>query len=321
MEQISEEEPPGKSPFLSARAIGKVLHLDSLFFKFEGMNVTGTQKDRISKMHVMNAISNGYDTISVATCGNYGASISYFARNAGINSVVLMPRDYSHSRGSEILSYGAKIMGMPGKYEDSVQFLHDNADANAWYDASPGARNSLLDLAGYTAISEEIVSQLGHAPEYVAVPVGNGTTLAGIHLGFRRMYTKGLIDRMPRLIASSTADGNPIVTSWKRRRKYVMTLDPLNLTESPVNEPLISYRSFDGQIALDSIYESRGFAVSVTDAEMVRFSRMIERYENLSVLPASSSAMVAAARILERRGKNSECVVVLTGRGGIWTTQ
>lgn len=321
MEEISEEEPPGRTPFFSARKIGSVLHLDGIFFKFEGMNITGTQKDRISRMHVRRAADLGYNTVSVATCGNYGASLSYYARTSGLRSVVMVPRDYTNARNDEILSYGAEILNVQGKYEDAVETLHDSASDNAWYDASPGSEHSSVDLEGYGAIAREIVNQLGHAPEYLAVPVGNGTTLAGIYRGFRKMHSSGITDRIPRVIAASTSNGNPVVTSWKRRKKKIMTLDPESLSESAVNEPLISYRAYDGQLALDAIYESRGFAVPVTDDEMLHCSGMIERYERLSVLPASCSAMVAASKVLRKSEPKAECVVVLTGRGRLWTTQ
>ncbi len=322
MEQISlEEEPPGRTPLLCAVGINAALGLKKVFFKFEGSNVTGTQKDRISRIHVRNAVRSGYGTVSVATCGNYGASIAHSASREGIRSVVMIPQGYSNSRNGEIANYGGEIVSLPGKYEDSVQFMHDNAEGFSWYDASPGSVNSHLELSGYAEISAEIVMQLGHAPEFIAVPVGNGTTLAGIHMGFKKLHSMGRIDRIPRLIASSTSNGNPIVTSWMKGSGRIRTLKPESIFETPVNESLVAYRSFDGQLALDSIRESRGFAIPVSDQEMLRFAGLMERYEKLSVLPASSSALAAASRVLGQIGPGSECVVVITGRGQNWTTR
>lgn len=315
MEQTSqEEEPPDKTPFFGGERISEILDLKNIFFKFEGANITGTQKDRISRLHVRNAMGHGYDTVSVATCGNYGASISYYARRSGLRSVVMIPQEYSHARNEDIRLFGGEIVGMSGKYEDSVDFMHDNADSFSWYDASPGSRYSNLEIAGYSEISEEIVSQLGHAPEFLAVPVGNGTTLSGIHAGFRELYSRGVTDRLPRLIASSTSGGNPIVSSWRKGVRKITDLKRKSLVETPVNESLVAYRSFDGQLALDAINESGGFAIPVSDMEMLRYSALMEQYENLSVLPASSSALAAAVRVLDRIGRDSECVVVLTGR-------
>ena len=320
-EFCEEEEPPGSTPFLRAVNLERNLRLKKFFIKFEGANATGSQKDRISKLHVLRAKKLGYRTISLATCGNYGASISYYARLYDLDSVVAMPQDYSHERSLEIIQNGASVIELPGKYEDTVSAMRDMASDNAWYDSSPGSSNSDLDIMGYEKIAYEIVSQLGHSPKYLAVPVGNGTTLSGIFNGFVKMYNHGSIDSLPALIASSTANGNPIVHSWKKHNKKIVDLNPSVLRESSINEPLISYKAFDGQMALNAIYKSRGYAEYVSDEEMVMYSRTIEQTENVHALPASASTLAAAVRIMSRKNDESECVLVITGRNKLWTTQ
>jgi len=322
MEEISEEEkPPGNTPFFRAHNLEKRLMMNGLFIKFEGASLTGTQKDRISTLHVLRAKSMGFDTISLATCGNYGASISYFAGRYGLKSVIAIPEFYSGERVEEMRYNGSTIMEMPYKYEELVDYMRDSSSDNGWYDSSPGSINADLDILGYENIAYEITEQLGHSPEFISVPVGNGTTLAGIFSGFEKLYNRGEINRLPRLIASSTSNGNPIVASWKKRRRKVVDLEPSQITETSVSEPLVSFRSYDGQKALDSIYRSNGVATYVSDWEMVDYSRIIERTENLSVLPASASAMAAADKVMKKLGYRGEVVVVLTGRNKSWITQ
>lgn len=322
MEEISEEEkPPGNTPFFRAHNLEKRFKMNGLFIKFEGASLTGTQKDRISMLHALRAREGGYDTISLATCGNYGASISYFANRYGLKSVIAIPEFYSGERVEEMRSNGSSILEMPYKYEELVDYMRDRSSDENWYDSSPGSKNSELDIMGYENIAYEIASQLGHSPEFLSVPVGNGTTLAGIFSGFEKLYHSGEISRVPRLIASSTSNGNPIVASWKKKRRKVVDLDPAEITETSVSEPLVSFRSYDGQKALDSIYRSNGIATYVSDSEMVNYSRMIERAEKLSVLPASASAMAAADKVMRKLGYRGEVVVVLTGRNRTWITQ
>lgn len=316
-EAVSEEEPPGGTPLFRADRLGKNLRLNNLFVKFEGANATGTQKDRISRLHVLNAINNGYDTVAVATCGNYGASLSHFASMYGVKSVVAVPSDYAGSRITEIGMNGAGIIRYNGRYEESVEYLSDISRDNSWYDANPGSMNSALDSRGYSSIAYEIVEQLGHAPEYVSVPVGNGTTLYGIFMGFRELRNRGITEAIPRMIAAGSASGSPVVHAWKAGDKRVPVLEPASIMESTVNEPLIAYRSLDGQHALDAIYESGGYAAYVTDSEMVRYSAAAERLESLSVLPASASAIAAVHRNLAGCCRESEIVIVLTGRNHI----
>ncbi len=135
------------------------------------------------------------------------------------------------------------------------------------------------------------------------------------------MYNHGSIDSLPMLIASSTANGNPIIHSWKKHKKSIVDLNPSVLKESSINEPLISYKAFDGQRALNAIYKSRGYAEYVSDEEMVMYSRTIEQAENVHALPASASTLAAAVRIMSRKSYESECVLVITGRNKLWTTQ
>ncbi len=322
MEIVSEEEePPDTTPFFRAKNIEKSLKLKKLYIKFEGASVTGTQKDRISRLHARRARSLGYDTLSLASCGNYGASVSHYASTYGLNSVVAVPNSYSGERNSEILGYGGKLLLEDGKYESLVERMRDMGNDNCWYDCNPGSTNSFIDILGYESIAFEIISQLGHAPNFVAVPVGNGTTMSGIYSGFKKAFRLGMADRIPRLIASSTNGGNAIVHSWKVKSKRIIDLEPNILKETTANEPLVSYHSIDGQKALNAIYESRGFAEYVTDEEMLRTSSFIERLEKIQALPASSSALSVAVRIMRRFVDYPECVVVLTGRGKTWTTQ
>lgn len=321
MEEMDEDEPPGKTPFFRATNLERALHLKKLYVKFEGAGITGTQKDRISRLHVLKAKEKGYNTVSLATCGNYGASISYFAGVYGMKSVVAVPANYAGERNNEIKVNGARILEVDGKYEDLVEYMRDMSSDENWYDSSPGSRNSGLDMDGYESIAYEIVAQLGHAPSYVSVPLGNGTTLAGIYSGFEKMRKGGTIRKVPAFIGSSTPNGNPIVASWKKKRRTLMELDPSSIRETKASEPLVAYRSYDGQKALNALYRSNGLATYVTDEEMYRYSRLIEQSEMLSVLPASAASLAAVDRVINRKLENRDIVVVLTGRAKTWTTQ
>ncbi len=316
MEEASaEEEPPGGTPLFRVRNLERNLSLAKFFVKFEGVNPTGTQKDRISSMHVRRAKAAGYDTISLGTCGNYGASVAYYSRHQGLKTVVGVPSSYSGERNEEMQSYGARIIGIDSDYEGSLGIMGDLSRDNNWYDCNPGSVNSHVDLEGYESIAEEIISQMGHAPEILSVPVGNGTTLAGIYHGFRNAYNSGRIDSIPRIIGASTTGGNPVVESWKRKYRNLRNLRPDQIRETTNNEPLIAYRSTDGQEALSAIYRTSGFAEYVSDDEMIYYSRLIEQTEGISALPASASALAAAVSVLRKIGSGRECVIVITGRG------
>lgn len=321
MEEVEEDKPPGRTPFLRIAKLERVLKLKRIFVKFEGAGPTGTQKDRIARLHVLNANNEGYDTISLATCGNYGASLSYFARVYGMKSIIGIPESYTGDRNEEIVSNGSRILQLPGRYEDVVENMRTLSREENWYDCSPGSLNSKIDMEGYEQIAYEIVGDLDRSPSYVSVPMGNGTTISGIFSGFLKMYNRGIIDTLPKFVGSSTPYGNAIVASWKMNSKKILELDPNSIVETPTSEPLVNYRSYDGQRALDSIYMTDGFASYVSDSEMIAYSTLLERYEGLSILPASASSLAAVDKGIKRANKNEDVVVVLTGRGNLWTTQ
>ncbi|MCL4350839.1 MAG: pyridoxal-phosphate dependent enzyme [Candidatus Thermoplasmatota archaeon] len=312
---LDEEKPPGMTPLFRAVNTEFALKLKNVFFKYEGVGPTGTQKDRISRLHVTLAKSRGYDTISVATCGNYGASVSYYASMSRMKSVVAIPSFYAGTRNAEIYENGSDIIVKNMKYEDLVDYMKGKSEAENWYNCSPSSDNSWVDIVGYRQIAYEIVQQLGHAPGYVAIPAGNGTTLAGVYSGFRKLYLAGETDSMPRFIGSSTSLGNPIVFSWKHGYRQIQILDSARIIETGINEPLVSFKAFDGQRALNAIYQSKGAAIAVDDQEMSKYARIIENTQGIKVLPASASALAAAHKYLRNRIYGKELVVVLTGRG------
>ena len=120
---LDEDKPPGMTPLFRAVNTECALKLKNVFFKYEGAGPTGTQKDRISRLHINLAKSLGYDTVSVATCGNYGASVSYFAYLNRMKSVVAIPSFYAGSRNSEIYENGSDIIVKNMKYEDLVEYI------------------------------------------------------------------------------------------------------------------------------------------------------------------------------------------------------
>lgn len=234
--------------------------------------------------------------------------------------MIAVPEYYSGDRVPEIRALGGHVLELPVRYEDTVEYIRERADEENWYDSNPGGKNSELDFYGYSVIASEIVDQLGRSPEFLAVPMGNGTTVTGIYRGFRQLHQAGLIDSVPKVIGASTDSGNPIVKAWKKKDYRVVDLEPNSIVETHLNEPLVSYVSYDGQAALDSIYESRGYAFEISDMEMLRYSNLLMSAENISALPASCSAIVAANRVASILNRKIDCVVVLTGRGATWKT-
>ncbi len=305
----------GDTNLTRARNIEREFGLRQIFLKFEGTTPTGTQKDRIAFAQVMDALRRGYDTVTIATCGNYGAAISLAASIAGINCDIYIPEAYHTSRIKEIEDNGASIIRVPGDYENAVKVSQDAADKKEYYDANAGGDNTMIQFRAYGEISYEIYDELRDAPAVVALPVSNGTTLAGVYKGFLSLYKRGKTSKIPRIVAGSSFGKNPIIQAFLKNLTACEDLAPDKIHETAINEPLINWRSIDGDYALEAIRETGGWGAYATDKNMLFFSKILREKEGLSVLPASTAGLIA---LLERHKTNplpnDRYVIILTGR-------
>jgi len=313
-EDITETD-VGDTSLTRARNLEREAGLRQLFLKFEGGNPSGTQKDRIAFAQVRDAMRRGFEAITVATCGNYGAAMALAASLAGLRCIVFIPAGYRSRRVDEMTALGVEIVRVSGDYEAAVAESQARAARDELYDANPGGANTALQLQAYGEIAFEIYDELRDAPAAVAVPVSNGTTLAGIYRGFLSLYRRGKTSRLPRMIAGSSHGKNPIVRAFKKNLLSCESLDPSTIRETSVNEPLINWNSLDGDHALQAIRATGGWAGDASDREMLAHARLLRDKQGMSVLPASAAGLIV---LLEHHKitplPGDRYVAVLTGR-------
>jgi threonine synthase len=305
----------GDTSLVRARNIEREVGLRQIFLKFEGGNPTGTQKDRIAFAQAMDALRRGFDTITVATCGNYGVAMALAASFAGLRCQICIPENYHTHRTNEMTELGAEIVRVAGDYEKAVIASQELAIKNELYDANPGGDNTVTQMHAYGQIAYEIYDELRDAPLAVAVPVSNGTTLSGVYRGFLSLYRRGKTSRMPRIVAGSSFRKNPIVQAFLKNIPICEDLNPEQIRETSVNEPLINWHAIDGDIALEAIRQTRGWAANASDKAMLSYSKLIREKEGLQVLPASTAGLIA---LMDQHQKKplvgDRYVVILTGR-------
>ena len=305
----------GDTLLARARNLEREYGMRQLYLKFEGDNPSGTQKDRIAFAQAMDALRRGYDTVTVATCGNYGAALAPAAAMAGLRCIIHIPHSYHTRRLEEMTRTGAEIVRVDGDYEATVLVSRERALQDDLYDANPGGANTALQLQAYGAIAYEIYDELRDAPAAVAVPVSNGTTLAGIYRGFLSLYRRGRTSRMPRIVAGSALRKNPIVQAYLKGLPRCEDLDPRSIRETPINEPLINWHSYDGDHALEAVRRTGGWAGDARDKDLLAAARTIRDLQGMNVLPASTASL---AVLLERHRREplpgDRYVIVLTGR-------
>ncbi len=306
----------GDTSLVRARNVERSVGIRQLYLKFEGGNPTGTQKDRIAFAQSMDALRRGFEAIAVATCGNYGVSLATAAALAGLRCLVFIPDTYRTKRINEMRSLNAEIFRVPGDYEAAVAQSSAYAADKEFYDANPGGDNTVLQLQAYGGIAYEIYDELRDAPAVVAVPVSNGSTLAGIYKGFLSLYRRGKTSRMPRMVAGSSFGKNPIVRSYLKGMRQCADLPPQKIRETAVNEPLINWHAIDGDMALEAVYATQGWAADATDRGMRQLTKTIRENEGLQVLPASTAGLIALINYHQKTALSADrFVAVLTGRG------
>jgi threonine synthase len=204
---------------------------------------------------------------------------------------------------------------VPGDYEAAVLASRAWARKKECYDANPGGDNTSLQLQAYGQIAYEIYDELRDAPAAVAAPVSNGTTLAGLYRGFLSLYRRGKTSRLPRIVAGSSFRKNPIVHSFLKGLPTCEDLRPERIRETAVNEALINWHAIDGDLSLDAIRTTGGWAADASDKSMRRFARLLADKEGLQALPASTAGLIA---LIDRHTREplpgDRYVVLLTGR-------
>jgi len=291
----------GHTPLKRARKLENHLGIRRLHLKLEGENPSGTHKDRMALLLALDARMKGKDTLAAVTCGNYGAALAYVCAKLDMNCQIYIPSEFAAMRNEDIRNMGGNIVIAEGDYEAALKACVKDICANSWYDANPGGTNKDLSFYSYSLIARETGQDLDRQPDWVSVPFGNGTALAGIWQGFRALSMK------PRMLAYS--NNNSAVRGLVSKSRDPIAVPNLSITE--INEPLSGNFLLDARDGMDAVLESNGTAFEIDDQELIKASKLLSDEEGLNVLPASAGAVAAISRLESR---DHIFVAVLTGR-------
>lgn len=292
----------GGTPLVRAQKLEKTLGVRRLQLKLEGENPSGTHKDRSALLHCLDARNAGKNTVTAVSCGNFGAALAYVADKLDMRSQIYIPRDFAAPRRAEIESTGGTVVSVDGDYEAALRRSAADANTNGWYNANPGGENKDLGVYAYTFIAKEIAQEMGRQPDWVSVPVGNGTLIGGVWRGFRSIGMK------PRMLG--TSNNNSAVRGLVLGLRTQVDVPDLQITE--INEPLAGNFLADPEEAIAAILDSGGAAMEIPDTELLEASRLAKMEEGLDILPACAGTVSAIGKLDSR---NHVFVAVLSGRG------
>lgn len=292
----------GNTPLVRAENLSKELGLD-LYFKYEGLNPTGSFKDRGMVMAVAKAVEEGSRTIMCASTGNTSAAAAAYAARAGIDCIVLIPNNnIALGKLAQAMIYGAKVIAIEGNFDRALEIVRD---ITAKHPITLVNSVNPYRIEGQKTAAFEVCDQLGKAPDVLAIPVGNAGNISAYWKGFKEYYERGKSTSLPRMVGFEAEGAMAIV-------KGEPILEPETIaTAIRIGNPA-SWKT-----AVAAAEESGGQINYVTDDEILDAYRTIAAKEGIFAEPASA-ASIAGVYKLHREGyfKGGETVVcVLTGHG------
>ena len=300
----------GMSPLYEAPKIADDLGIRRLYIKDDGVNPTASLKDRASAMAVTKAIEAGYDTIACSSTGNAASSLAGNAAKAGLKTYIFVPARAPKGKIAQLMMFGANLTAVDGSYEETFELSKAAIDKYGWYNRNAAINPYLSE--GKKTVAHEICEQLGfHAPDFIAVSVGDGCTVAGVYKGLYDMYMVGLIDKIPRIISVQAQGCCPINTA-------VMTGQPWQPQEENTYADSIAVgvpRTPDK--AINAIKNSGGLCVNVTDDEIRAAQKYLAKNAGVFGEPAGVTATAGLLK-LSREGRlphDATIVSIVTGNG------
>ncbi len=302
----------GGTPLYPTKALGAEIGVENTFVKFEGLNPTGSFKDRGMTIGVSHAKELGAKVVGCASTGNTSASLAAYAAKAGIRCAVFLPSGkVAMGKLAQALFFGAKVLSIDGNFDDALALARKMADERKLY-----LLNSINPYRpeGQKSVLFEIMDQLDYdVPDRIVLPVGNAANIWAVYKALTELKEVGWIDKVPMLTGIQAEGSAPVAKAFKAKAKdFVAEPNPETVaTAIRIGNPV------SGRKALHAIYSTGGYSLTVTDEEIIKAQQLLGRKEGVCVEPASA-ASVAGLKKLREMGiadRDERVVCICTGNG------
>jgi len=292
----------GGTPLIEAHHLSAMTGV-RVFVKFEGMNPTGSFKDRGMTMAVTKAKERGAKAVVCASTGNTSASAAAYAAQAGLTSAVLVP-DGKISMGklSQAIAHNAHVLQVAGNFDDCLDIARDLAD-NYPIHLVNSVNNDRIE--GQKTAAFEVIEVLGRAPDFHLLPVGNAGNYTAYHRGYKEEAQRGVINTMPRIFGFQATGSAPFVTGERVKNPDTIA------TAIRIGNPA----SWD--FALVAREDSNGYFGAIDDAGILAAHRLLSQEEGIFVEPSSA---ISVAGLMDRVEagvipRGATVVLTVTGHG------
>ena len=293
----------GNTPLIKAEKIGKELGGIELYFKYDGLNPTGSFKDRGMVMAVAKALEEGSKAIMCASTGNTSASAAAYAARSGIQCIVVIPDgNIALGKLAQALMHGAKVIAIKGNFDEALKAVVDITNK---YPITLVNSINPFRLQGQKTSAFEICDTLGKAPDYLAIPVGNAGNISAYWMGFKEYKENAKVSNLPKMIGFEAEGSAAIVQNRVIENPQTLA------TAIKIGNPA------SWKLAVNAANESNGFIDSVTDDEILEAYKMLTREEGIFAEPASAASLAGVIKTYKsgKLKKGDVVVSVLTGNG------
>ncbi len=294
----------GNTPLIKADNLTRKAGLNlELYLKFDGLNPTGSFKDRGMTLAISKAVEEGSKAVICASTGNTSASAAAYAARAGIKAIVVIPEGkIALGKLSQALIHNAYVLQIEGNFDEALHIVRSLVER---YPITLVNSINPYRLEGQKTAAFEICDRLGRSPDFHALPVGNAGNITAYWRGYREYLNNGRIDSLPRMLGFQAAGAAPLVLGHPVERPETIA------TAIRIGRPA----SWKGAIAARD--ESGGRIEAVTDEEILNAYGLIAATEGIFCEPASAASVAGVIKLYKEGYFQSQSLVVctLTGNG------
>ena len=304
--------PVGNTPLWQPEKLQKIYGFPELYLKDDGVNPTGSLKDRASFLVAAFARKHGIREVVVASTGNAGSSMAGVGAAAGLKVRLFLPKTAPPAKMIQALQYGADLVLADKNYDQAFSLSLE-------YSKRRGGMNrntayNPMTIEGKKTVSIEIFKQLKKAPDHVFVSVGDGVIMSGVYKGFRDLLQLGRIDKIP-VVHAVQASGSDAICRAMESGDFDGQAESRVRAAKTVADSISVDTPSNGHLALKNLKAFGGHCFTVTDEEILCAQKELSSTCGLFSEPAAATAYAGFLKQKAALDSNETCVVLLTGNG------
>ena len=298
--------PVGQTNLWSPSNLQNRIGLPKLMIKNDSENPTGSLKDRASFLVAAFAKKFKISEIVLASTGNAGSSMAGIGASANLKITVFLPEKAPRAKIIQALQYGANVIAVKGNYDKAYDLSMKYSEKYNVLSRNTGYNP--MTIEGKKTVSIEIVKQLGHAPDHVFVPTGDGVILSGVYKGFKDLLKYKVISHIPKIYAVQ-AEGSNVINNAFISGKFSFKSTNTVADSICVDVPKNGYR------AISYLKEFNGKCITVTDSEILNAQFELAKTSGLFVEPAAATAYAGLLADRNEISEKESIVILATGHG------